>query len=296
MRPTHFGILGGALLMLSGCLSNTPTRTLTGDVNDPVAAAQREALGLGDMATKNAGNLPPLTATSFTGIGSGLTSLNASNISSGTLANARTSADSANTLNTIVARDVSGNFSAGTITATLSGNATSASNLASGTPAALPYQTAANTTTMLSRPTVSGNYALTITDNTAPAWSTLSSLNVGSAASSTTATHLSGGIAGNIPYQNAPNQTTFLAPGNSGEVLTFGGSSAPAWVAPSTLTVGNATNANSADTAQKLTFQAVPSSSGVNCDTGQVARDATFFYVCINNNSWKRIPWDTASW
>jgi hypothetical protein len=58
--------------------------------------------------------------------GANLTSLNASSISSGTLANARTTAASANGASTIVARDASGNFSAGTITATLSGSATSA--------------------------------------------------------------------------------------------------------------------------------------------------------------------------
>jgi hypothetical protein len=48
----------------------------------------------------------------------------ATDITSGTLANARTTATSANTASAIVARDASGNFSAGTITATLSGNAT----------------------------------------------------------------------------------------------------------------------------------------------------------------------------
>lgn len=48
----------------------------------------------------------------------------AGNISSGTLANARTTAASANTASAIVARDGSGDFSAGTITATFAGNLT----------------------------------------------------------------------------------------------------------------------------------------------------------------------------
>jgi hypothetical protein len=47
----------------------------------------------------------------------------ATDITSGTLANARTTATSANTANAIVARDASGNFSAGTITANLTGTA-----------------------------------------------------------------------------------------------------------------------------------------------------------------------------
>jgi hypothetical protein len=61
----------------------------------------------------------------ITADGSGLTALNGSNISTGTVPNARTTAVSTNTASTIVLRDGSGNFSAGTITATLSGNATS---------------------------------------------------------------------------------------------------------------------------------------------------------------------------
>lgn len=64
-----------------------------------------------------------ITATSFSGNGATLTNINASNISSGTIANARTSADSANGASTIVARDSNGSFTAnvGTFT-TLSGN------------------------------------------------------------------------------------------------------------------------------------------------------------------------------
>lgn len=54
---------------------------------------------------------------------------NASNISSGTLANARTTGVSTNTINTLVLRDASGNFAAGTITAALTGNASTATTL-----------------------------------------------------------------------------------------------------------------------------------------------------------------------
>jgi hypothetical protein len=48
----------------------------------------------------------------------------ASAITAGTLANARTTATNTNTASAIVARDASGNFSAGTITANLTGNVT----------------------------------------------------------------------------------------------------------------------------------------------------------------------------
>lgn len=76
---------------------------------------------------------------SVTGDGSGLTSLNGTAISTGTVANARTTASSSNGANTIVARDASGNFTGATITATtFSGSGESltslnASNISSGT-------------------------------------------------------------------------------------------------------------------------------------------------------------------
>lgn len=77
-------------------------------------------------------------AASFEGTGTLLTALNASNLTSGTVANARTTGTTANTASTLVLRDSGGGFSAGTITATFSGNGASltslnASNLSSGT-------------------------------------------------------------------------------------------------------------------------------------------------------------------
>ena len=75
----------------------------------------------------------------FSGDGSAINAINASNISSGTIDNSRTSAASANGASTIVLRDSSGGFGAGDITAnSISGNgvalsAINASNIASGT-------------------------------------------------------------------------------------------------------------------------------------------------------------------
>jgi hypothetical protein len=75
---------------------------------------------------------------SVSGNGVALTAINASNIASGTIANARTTGNTANSANTLVLRDASGNFGANTITATFSGNgatlsAINASNISSGT-------------------------------------------------------------------------------------------------------------------------------------------------------------------
>lgn len=50
-----------------------------------------------------------------------------------------------------------------------------------------------------------------------------------STGTATTATNLSGGAAGSIPYQTASSTTTFLSAGTSGDILTYGGSAAPVW-------------------------------------------------------------------
>jgi hypothetical protein len=67
-------------------------------------------------------------------------------------------ATSANTASKVVARDASGDFSAGTITATLSGSATSATtatNLAGGAANQIPYQTGAGSTSFTVAPSAS---------------------------------------------------------------------------------------------------------------------------------------------
>ncbi|MCX5689431.1 MAG: hypothetical protein NTV94_06530 [Planctomycetota bacterium] len=74
--------------------------------------------------------------------------LDTSKIVSGTLPNARTTATSAATAGTLVARDASGGFAAGVITGTLAGNAASASNASAlgGQPPAF-YTNASNINT-----------------------------------------------------------------------------------------------------------------------------------------------------
>lgn len=82
-----------------------------------------------------------------------------------------TDAVSTNTASTVVRRDASGNFSAGTITAALSGNAstaTTATNLAGGSTGAIPYQSASATTAMLTPGTP--GYVLQSNGTAAPSW------------------------------------------------------------------------------------------------------------------------------
>lgn len=87
-------------------------------------------------------------------------------------------ATSANTASKVVARDASGNFSAGTITASLSGNATSATsatsattatNLAGGAASQIPYQTGSGATAFIANGTA--GQVLTSAGTGAPVWS-----------------------------------------------------------------------------------------------------------------------------
>ncbi len=126
-------------------------------------------------------------STTATFSGANITNLNANNISSGTLDNARTSASSSNGANTIVLRGASGQFSAGTITGTLSGTATQVSN-------SVTFNNGGSGGA--SGSTFNGSGALTVSYNTVGAPSTGGanasgtwSINVtGSAGSATTAT------------------------------------------------------------------------------------------------------------
>ena len=94
---------------------------------NPVGLTTTARVGIGtdvipDEQLKVNGNVSVvgiLTATSFNGSGASLTNI----------PNSATTATNANTASAIVARDASGNFSAGTITATLNGSSSSASAL-----------------------------------------------------------------------------------------------------------------------------------------------------------------------
>jgi len=93
------------------------------------------------------------------------TYLTGTSFNGSTAVTATVDATAANTASKVVARDSSGNFSAGTITATLSGSSTSsttATNLAGGANLQIPYQTGAGATSFITA--ASGtNYVLNYT-------------------------------------------------------------------------------------------------------------------------------------
>ena len=153
-----------------------------------------------------------------------------------------------NTASAIVKRDSSGNFAAGTITASLTGTASLATNLAGGAANSMPYQTAAGTTAFV--PAGSPTNVLTLSAGGVPTWSTPSS--------ATSAANLSGGTAGAVVYQSAPNVTAFLPAGSSGQVLALTSAQLPAWTTPGSVTsVANL----SGGAANKIPYQSAASTT-----------------------------------
>ena len=124
------------------------------------------------------GTYPDFTITNSSPSGGGtVTSIaTTSPITGGTITGSGTigiNASSNNTASYVVQRDASGNFSAGTITANLTGTASTATNLAGGSGGTIPYQSSAGITAMLSAGT-SGQY-LKSNGTSAPSWSALPS-------------------------------------------------------------------------------------------------------------------------
>ena len=148
---------------LTGLLRGTGTTAVTGG---STVALTSEVTGMLPIA--NGGTAATTAAAARTNLGLG---------SAATLAAAST-----NTLSAVVQRDASGNFSAGTITATLTGTASTATSLVGGNTTtllgALGYQSAANVTTLLAPNTTATKKFLSMTgtgvNGAAPVWDTFS--------------------------------------------------------------------------------------------------------------------------
>jgi hypothetical protein len=180
-----------------------------------------------------------VTAT-FSGNGATLSAINASNISSGTIDNARTTAASANGASTIVQRDSGGSFDANLVNAvSLSGNAATvtginASNIASGTIAnARTTAATANGASTIVLRGASGEFAAgAITgDSFSGNGSAITAINASSISSGTVATaRLGSGTANSSTFLRGDQTYAVVSSGTlipSGTVMIFGQTSAP---------------------------------------------------------------------
>lgn len=112
-------------------------------------------------------------------------------------------ATSANTASKVVARDGSGNFSAGTITASLTGTASTATNIAAGAQGSIPYQSAAGTTAFLAKDANATRYLSNTGTTNNPAWAQID---------------LTNGVTGTLPIGNGGTGATTLAGANIPEL------------------------------------------------------------------------------
>ena len=112
--------------------------------------------------------------------------------------------------------------------------ATTSTNLTGGSNYALPYQSASGATSFLSSGTA-GQVLITTGTFGPPSWLSQSSMNVNGAS------NITGGAAGEIPFQTGSGATSFTAVGTAGQVLTSQGTGTPTWTTPTTGTVTSVT-------------------------------------------------------
>jgi hypothetical protein len=110
-----------------------------------------------------------------------------------------------------------------------------AANLLAGAAGSLPYQSAGNATAMLALGTA--GFVLTA-GGSAPQWTSLGTISAGN---STTATNITGGVLGQIPFQTAPGVTSFIGTGSQFTILQMGANTA-SFVTTSNIQVGYAAN------------------------------------------------------
>jgi hypothetical protein len=266
---TSLSVSGG----ITGDLTGNVTGNLTGTASNATVLQTARTIAISGGATG--------TATSFNGganITIPITALNVSTANAGTLANARTTANSANGASTIVARDASGNFAAGTITASLTGNASTATTL----------QTARNFRIS------GGATAANVSFNGSAAINlSVTALNVATANAGTLAVARGGtgvtasGTSGNVLTSNGSAWVSQAAPVPesfpSGTLMLFQQTAAPTgWTKQTThnnkalrVVTGTASSGGSVAFTTAFASKAVTGTVSVSATTGQVAAPVT---------------------
>lgn len=192
----------------------------------------------GDILLSAGSNAPVYTSTGSIHIGKAQYAITATNLANTATIHVRTAQFS------VTASIAQSLLNTGT---TYVGRATTASNIAGGTFGYIPFQASTGTTTFL--PLGTNGLILVANSLLGPTWSTLDSVSAGLA---NTATNLSAGSAGQIPYQTTSGATAFFGPGVQGQLLVSSGTNAPVYTSTGSIHVGYAQSAVSAITANRL--------------------------------------------
>jgi hypothetical protein len=177
-------------------------------------------------------------------------------------------ATDANTASKVVARDASGNFSAGTITAALSGNATSATNVAGGAANRIVFNTGSGATSFVVAPTASGQVLSWNGSAFAYVAGTISGVALGSNLNSLTAgTYLTG-----TAYNGSGAQTWTVDATSANTVSKVVARDASGNFSAGTITAALSGNATTATTAGNVTGTVAIANGGTGATTTPAAR------------------------
>jgi hypothetical protein len=127
--------------------------------------------------------------------------------------------------------------------AVVAGTSLTATNIAAGALGSIPYQLSSGITRFIG---IGPAGTLLYSNGSTATYISTSSLYVRDAIFATTSTNIAAGVAGQIVYQAAAGQTSFVALGTAGTVLVSGGSGAPVY--QSTLTLAGTVQATSTAT------------------------------------------------
>jgi hypothetical protein len=179
-------------------------------------------------------------------------------------------ATDANTASKVVARDASGNFSAGTITAALSGNATSATNVAGGAANRIVFNTGSGASSFVVAPTASGQVLSWNGSAFAYVAGTISGVALGSNLNSLTAgTYLTG-----TAYNGSGAQTWTVDATSANTVSKVVARDASGNFSAGTITAALSGNATTATTATNVSGLVAIANGGTGQTTQQAAINA----------------------
>ena len=261
--PTTHGISGQVL-------STTGSGTLIWSTTAAPSDASNSAKGIVQLAGDLGGNAISPTVNSIGGVSSSTI---------GTINTTVTAATNNNTVSTIVKRDASGNFSAGTITAALSGNVTGSLNGNAST---------ATTATTAGNITATSNSTL-VTISTLSAVGTITSGTISVTTDIKTAGKL---VAGTVTYPNTH--------GISGQFLSTTGSGTLTWTSSSSISIftDEPSSITAGQTSFTLTNTPLSGRVWMYINGTRISKNAysvtgtTVTYVPSNNNSYALIVGD----